>query len=109
MDNFPIIKGFRQFYLPRLEHLTALEDPEYDKSRCNHQQEGDNPRPACCSKPSELHIHTEEARDESRRHEHEGDKGKHLHDLVLIEVDDTENSVLQVLKSLKAEVGVVDK
>ena len=59
--------------------------------------------------PSELNVHTKEARDESRRHEHQRHKGKHLHDLVLIEVDDTEHSVLEILKSLETEVGVIDK
>ena len=59
--------------------------------------------------PSELDVHAEEAGNQGRRHEHEGDKGEYLHDLVLVQVDDTENCVLQVFETLEAEVGVVDE
>ena len=59
--------------------------------------------------PPELYVHTEETGDESRRHEHEGNQCEHLHDLVLIEVDDTENSILEILETLETEVGMVDK
>ena len=60
-------------------------------------------------KPSELNVHSEETCDKGRRHEHEGHKGEHLHDLVLIEVNDTEDCILEVLETLKTEVGVVDE
>ena len=59
--------------------------------------------------PSELDVHAEEAGNQGRRHEHEGHKGENLHDLVLVEVDDTENCILQVFQTLKTEVSVVDK
>ena len=109
MYKFPIIKGFGQFYFPPSEHLTTLEYPENDKCRSYHKQEGYNPRPTGCSKPSELNIHTKETSDQSRWHQHEGHKGKHLHDLVLIEIDDTENSILEILESLETEVRMIDQ
>ena len=59
--------------------------------------------------PPELYVHTEETGDESRRHEHEGNQCEHLHDLVLIEVDDTENSILKILKTLETEVCMIDQ
>lgn len=60
-------------------------------------------------KPAELHIHSEEAGNESRRHEHQRHKGEHFHDLVLVEIDDTENSILQIFKSFKTEIGMIDE
>ena len=59
--------------------------------------------------PSELHVHSEEAGDQGRRHKHQRYKGEHLHYLVLVEVDDTENSILQVLKPFKAEIRMIDQ
>ena len=59
--------------------------------------------------PAELDVHSEEAGDQGRRHEHERDEGEYLHDLVLVEVDDTDHGVLEVLETLEAEVGMVDK
>ena len=59
--------------------------------------------------PSELDIHTEETGYQGRRHEHKGYQSEHLHDLVLIEVDDTDHSVLKILQTLEAEIRVVDK
>ncbi len=60
-------------------------------------------------KPSELDIHSEEAGYQSRRHEHQRHQGEDLHDLVLVEVDNTQYSILKVLEPLETEVGVVDK
>ena len=100
---------FQRYFIVFLEHLTALEYPEDHQGRKNHKKQGYHPSPCSCSYPSELDIHTKEAGNQGRRHEHQGHKGKHLHDLVLVEVDDTEHSVLQILKSLETEVGVVDK
>ena len=59
--------------------------------------------------PSELDIHTEEAGDQSGRHQHQRDQGEHLHDLVLVEVDDTEYGILKILQTLETEVGMIDK
>ena len=59
--------------------------------------------------PAESHIHTEEACDKGRWHKHQRHKCEYLHDLVLIEVDDTEYCVLEIFKSFKTEVGVIDK
>ena len=59
--------------------------------------------------PSELYVHTEETGNQSRRHQHQRDQGEHLHDLVLVEVDDTEYSILKILQTLETEVGVIDK
>ena len=59
--------------------------------------------------PSELDIHTEKARDKCRRHEHQGYQSEHFHDLVLVEVDDTDYSVLEVFKSLETEIRVIDQ
>ena len=57
--------------------------------------------------PAELYVHAEETRYQCRRHEHQGDERKHLHDLVLIEVDDTEDCVLKIFKTFKTKVGMI--
>ena len=59
--------------------------------------------------PAELYVHAEETRYQCRRHEHQGDERKHLHDLVLIEVDDTEDCVLKIFKTFKTKVGMIDQ
>ena len=59
--------------------------------------------------PAELDVHSEEAGDQGRRHEHERHEGEHLHDLVLVEVDDTDHSILQILKSFETEIRMIDK
>ncbi len=59
--------------------------------------------------PAETDVHSEKAGYEGRRHEHEGHEGEHLHDLVLVEVDDTEDGILQILQTLETEVGMVDQ
>ena len=92
-----------------LKHLPLLEDAEDDDSGDRHQCKCKDPRPSRLSEPAEPHIHSEEAGNECRRHEHQRDKGKHLHDLVLVEVDDTEDSVLKIFKSFKTEIGMVDE
>jgi len=93
-----------------LEHLPALEDPEDDADGDAHEDKNDEPGPVgVADEPSELDVHAEETGDEGRRHEHEGHKGEDLHDLVLVEIDDTENGVLQVFKTLEAEVGMIDQ
>ena len=114
MDNFRIFKGFRTFlYNSRLqesEHSSSLEDPEDNDDRDHHQYKDKSPHPRRAAQEiTEADVHTEEAGYQGRRHEHEGHEGEHLHDLVLIEVDDTEDCVLEVLQTLEAEVGMVDK
>ena len=107
MDNF---RNFKYFDRKFLEHPALLEYPE-DHGKGNHHQSHDHdPCPTrAAEETSELDIHTEEAGNQGRRHKHQRYQGKHLHDLVLIEVDDTEYSILKVLKSLETEVCVIDK
>ena len=93
-----------------LEHLAFLEDPEDQGEGNEHQSKDDDPCPGRrTDEVSESYIHTEEAGDQGRRHEQEGNQCEHLHDLVLVELDDTENSVLEVLETLETKVGVVDQ
>ena len=93
-----------------LEHPSSLEHPEDDGQRNYHERKNDYPGPSgVAEEASKLHIHTEKAGYQCRRHQEKRHESKHLHDLVLIEVDDTENSVLEVLETLETEVGMVDK
>ncbi len=57
----------------------------------------------------QVHVHSIEAGDQCRRHQQQGDQRKNLHDLVLLEIDKTDYGILQILKPLEAEVGMVDK
>ena len=60
-----------------LEHITSLEYPEDEADRHYHKNEYDRPHPSRIAyKPSEGYVHSEEAGDEGRRHEHEGHKGE---------------------------------
>ena len=87
-----------------------LEYPEDYRKGHHHEHKYYEPHPERISdKPSEIDIHTEEAGDESRWHEQQRDKSEDLHDLILIEVDDTEHCILKILETLKTEVSVVDK
>ena len=95
--------------MPDLEHLTAFEHPEDHQGRDDHEDKGEDPGPGRGAEPPEVDVHSEEAGYQGRRHEHQGHEGEHLHDLVLVEVDDTEDCVLQIFKTLKAEVGVIDE
>ena len=104
--NFREIKEFGSF----LEHSPTLENPEDNDSRNCHQEKNDEPCPIGVSdEPTKLDVHAEEAGYQGRRHEHEGHEGEHLHDLVLVEVDDTEDCVLEIFESLETEVGMVDQ
>ena len=107
MDNF---RNFKYFDRKFLEHPALLENPE-DHGKGNHHQSHDHdPGPTrTAEEASELDIHTEEAGNQGRRHQEEGDQGEDLHDLVLVEVDDTENSILEVLQTFEAEVSMVDQ
>ena len=92
------------------KHVPLLEDPEYDNEGQEHEGYDGHPRPCgVTDKPSELDVHSEEACNECRRHEHQRDQGEDLHDLVLVEIDDGDNRILQILKSFKTEVSVIDK
>ena len=92
-----------------LEHPPLLEHPEDDHERDDHEGQYHEPGPPGVSEePSELHIHTEEAGYQGRRHEHQGDEGEDLHDLVLVEVDDTQNGILKIFKTFEAEIGMID-
>ena len=108
--NMYKFRNFKYFDRKFLEHPALLENPEdYGKGN-DHQSHDHNPCPTrAAEETSELDIHTEEAGNQGRRHQEQGDQSEDLHDLVLVEVDDTENSVLQVLETLEAEVGMVDK
>ena len=100
-------RKFKDFRIKFLEHPSFLEDPEDRKDGGEHQGKGDHPRPARRAEPTELYVHAEEAGDQSRRHQQKGHEGEDLHDLVLVEVDDTEDCVLEIFQSLEAEVGMV--
>ena len=92
------------------EHSPSLEHPEDGDNGNHHHNEDKSPYPRrVAEEVSETDVHTEEARDQGRRHKHQGYEGEHLHNLVLVQVDDTEDCVLKVLETLKTEVGVVDE
>ena len=87
MDNFRNFKRFRTF----LEHIASFEDPEDHGKGDKHKADRYKPHPwRMTDEPAELDVHSEKAGDQGRRHEHERHEGEHLHDLVLVEVDDTD-------------------
>ncbi len=54
-------------------------------------------------------VHAIDAGDEGGGHKDYGHDRKDLDDLVLLNIDKTEECVLQVLKALRAELGVLQK
>lgn len=56
-----------------------------------------------------LEVHAVDRGDERRGHEDHGSHREDLDDAVLLDVDQTQRGVLDVVQSLKAEVGVVDQ
>ena len=93
-----------------LEHPSLLEHPEDEHEGDDHEGENHEPGPAgMTEEPAELDIHSEETGNQGRRHEQKGHEGKDLHDLVLIEVDDTQNSVLEIFKTFETEIGMIDQ
>lgn len=57
----------------------------------------------------EAHIHAEEAGYEGRGHEHKRDQGKDLHNLVLVQVDDTDDGILEIFETLETEIGMINQ
>ena len=100
----------RALFSAQSEHLALLEDLEDQGEGDDHHSEDYHPGPwGGGDEVAEGDVHSEEAGDQCRWHEQKGHEGEYLHDLVLVEVDDTEDSVLEVLKTLETEVSVVDQ
>ena len=96
--------------LPGLEHPPLLEDQEDQGKGNDHHSEDYHPGPwGGGDEVAEGDVHSEEAGDQGRRHEQKGHEGEDLHDLVLVEVDDTEDCVLEIFQTLETEVGMVDQ
>ena len=91
-----------------LEHSAFFENPEDQDQRNQHKTKYDHPSPSRGAyEVSEGYVHTEETGYQRRRHEKKRNESKDLHDLVLVKVDDTENSILKILKAFETEVCVV--
>ena len=54
----------------------------------------------------DVEVHTVDARNQCWRHENDRDDGKYLDDFVLLDVNQTEERVLEILQPLKREVRV---
>lgn len=90
------------------EHLLTTEEIDDDTYRQEHDTTDDDPSPGLVHE-RKRHVHSVEARNQSRRHQKHRHKGEDLHDAVLIEIDETDNGVLEIFKSLEAEIRVVDQ
>lgn len=91
-----------------LQHFLALEDEEHDDKRNHHQRDDDDPVPLGVARNHrERDVHSVEGCDEGRRHQKERNEGEYLHYLVLIEVDETDDRVLEILETVEAEIRVV--
>ena len=88
--------------------MLLVEYPQRRQEDQRHHSEQDKP---CIGETVErqLYIHAIETRNECSRHEQHAYHGEYLHDAVLVEVDQTKDRILQVLKPFEVEIGVVDK
>ena len=91
-----------------LQHFATLEDKEYNHKRNHHQRDNDDPIPLrVAGNHRQGNIHSIEGSNERRGHQKKRDEGEYLHYLVLVEVDETDDGVLEILKTVKTEIGVV--
>ena len=92
-----------------LQPLLKLEVPERKTRYQQHQ--GDSPQVAVL--PVELghklKVHTVHACHQRSWHEDHGSHREDFYYLVLLDVDKTECSILDIVQTLEAEVGVADK
>ena len=56
-----------------------------------------------------LEVHTIHTGDERRRKENYVDNGENLDDFVLLDVNKTEEGVLEILKTVERETGMLDE
>ena len=99
----------KQFAALRLlQHFFAFEYEEDDNKRNHHQRDNDDPIPLrVTGNHRQGNVHSIEGSDERRGHQKKRDEGEYLHYLVLVEVDETDDGVLEILKTVKTEIGVV--
>ena len=89
-----------------LQHFLFSENIPERKCQDYHQKKYPEPGPTVLVK-RQGHIHSIETCHEGCRHYEQCDHGKDLHDLILVQIDDSQHRILQILKPFKGEVNMV--
>ena len=90
----------------KLKKFALHEDKKNGYERDKHQSHYDYPVPTC-TRSRQFHVHSVETGHQCRRHEKQRHKGEDFHDFVLVQVDDTDDGVLEKLYTLKTEIGMI--
>ncbi len=83
-------------------------NPSY-KGRSKHHHEGDRITYLPVEFRHKSEIHAVQAGDKGWRHDDHGNQGKDLNDLVLVDIDKPEKSILQVFQPFKKKIGVINQ
>ena len=89
-----------------LHHLLAFEEDDYQDHDNNHHGENANPD-IWPFRKWKGYVHSVETGYKGGWHKQQGDEGKHFHNPVLVQINNTHYGVLQIFQSLKGEVDMV--
>jgi hypothetical protein len=92
-----------------LQPLAAAEEIQGAEGGQGHQSDREGEAIFPLESIDELEVHSINTRDQCRGHENYRCNRKDLDDFVLFDVNQTQKGVLQILQTLKVEIGVIDQ
>ena len=92
-----------------LQPLAAAEEIQGAEGGQGHQSDGKGEAIFPLESIDELEVHAINTRDQCWGHENHRGNRKDFNDFVLFDVNQTQKGVLQILQTLKVEIGVIDQ